>query len=290
MLDGGLTVLVQGETGVGKEVFARDLHRNSGRGQQAFIAINCAALPENLIEAELFGYEEGAFTGARRKGSPGLLRQADGGSLFLDEIGDMPLMLQSRLLRVLQKREVLPLGSGKPQAIDIQLICATHQNLPAMIEAGAFRPDLYYRIAQYSCTLPALREQGDLKPLLRELWARLQGSGSTTPPLEPEIGARLARHTWPGNYRQLQATVRRLHILSANGHQPRRSDLPDDLGTNTCAADVNDLRSHTDQRMHAAMAAAGGNISEAARQLGINRSTLYRRILSAHLAESSADF
>ncbi len=289
MLDGGLPVLVQGETGVGKEVFARNLHRHSARGSKPFIAINCAALPENLIEAELFGYEEGAFTGARRKGAPGLLRQADGGTLFLDEIGDMPALLQSRLLRVLQEREVIPLGGGQPQPIDIQLICATHQDLPAMIAAGSFRADLYYRIAQYCCRLPALRDEDDLAPLIQELWSRLHGPGQSTAPLAADITQRLASHHWPGNYRQLQATLRRLYILSSHGHTPRLTDLPPEIGTDTGPEQPADLRRHTDQRMREAVAEAGGNISAAARRLGINRSTLYRRILHAEASGSSKD-
>jgi transcriptional regulator of acetoin/glycerol metabolism len=173
VLDAQLPVLVQGETGTGKEVFARELQRRSARAGKPFVAVNCAALPEGLIEAELFGYEDGAFTGARKHGSPGLLRQAEGGVLFLDEIGDMPLALQPRLLRVLQERELLPLGGGKPVKLDFALICATHRDLDEAMAERRFRPDLYYRIAQHGVQIPALRVHPDRRAVVQELWARV---------------------------------------------------------------------------------------------------------------------
>src|SRR6185437_7286770 len=173
VLQAGLPVLLQGETGTGKEVFARELHARSTRAGKPFVAVNCAALPEGLIEAELFGYEEGAFTGARRQGSPGLLRQAEGGTLFLDEIGDMPLALQPRLLRVLQERELSPLGGGKPVKLDFALVCASHCELPQAVDAGRFRADLYYRIADHVVTLAPLRQHPDRAAVVDALWQQL---------------------------------------------------------------------------------------------------------------------
>ena len=151
-------------------MFARALHARSARAAKPFVAVNCAALPEGLIEAELFGYEEGAFTGARRQGSPGLLRQAQGGVLFLDEIGDMPLALQPRLLRVLQERELSPLGGGKPVKLDFDLVCATHCDLDAAVEAGRFRADLFYRIAHHRVRLVPLRDSAERGAIVDALW------------------------------------------------------------------------------------------------------------------------
>ncbi|MCW0207910.1 MAG: sigma 54-interacting transcriptional regulator, partial [Achromobacter sp.] len=165
--DAGVSILLQGETGVGKEVFARQLHARGRRAAGPFVAVNCAALPESLIESELFGYEDGAFTGARRQGSKGLLRQAHGGVLFLDEIGDMPLILQSRLLRVLQTREVSPLGAARPVPVDFALVCATHRPLAHEGPDAPVRPDLYFRIAEYTVTLEPLRARADRLELLR---------------------------------------------------------------------------------------------------------------------------
>ncbi|EFV86888.1 fis family Sigma54 specific transcriptional regulator, partial [Achromobacter xylosoxidans C54] len=178
-------------------VFARQLHARSRRAAGPFVAVNCAALPESLIESELFGYEDGAFTGARRQGSKGLLRQAHGGVLFLDEIGDMPLALQSRLLRVLQSREVSPLGAARPVPVDFTLVCATHRPLAHEGADAPVRADLYFRIAEYTVTLAPLRQRADLRELLRAQWAA-QGAG---PVLPAGIEETLVRYAWPGNYR-----------------------------------------------------------------------------------------
>ncbi|WP_024888707.1 MULTISPECIES: sigma-54-dependent Fis family transcriptional regulator [Luteimonas] len=284
VLDAGIPVLVQGETGTGKEVFARALHRAGARAGRPFVAVNCAALPEGLIESELFGYEEGAFTGARRRGSPGLLRQAEGGVLFLDEIGDMPLALQPRLLRVLQDRELTPLGGGRPVKLDFALVCASHRDLAAAVEAGDFRADLYYRLSHHVVRLPALREHADPASLVRALWARM-AQGRT---LAPAALAALAAHPWPGNLRQLDGCLRTLVALTAPGQAIGPELLPAPLRDGAAPAPVpampaaamaaQPLDALTLAAMQAAVAACDGNIARAARRLGISRSTLYRRL------------
>lgn len=284
VLDAGLPVLVQGETGTGKEVFARELHRRSTRAGQPLVAVNCAALPEGLIEAELFGYEEGAFTGARRQGSTGLLRQAQGGVLFLDEIGDMPLALQPRLLRVLQERELSPLGGGRPVKLDFALVCASHRDLPQAVADGRFRADLYYRIADHVVHLPTLRELDERGALLQALWAPM-AQGRV---LQAEVLELLQRQRWPGNLRQLQACLRTLVALSDPGEPITAAHLPADLMSTPLSPQVTaadsacavrgGLRDIAEEVMRQALQAADGNISAAAKQLGISRSTLYRRL------------
>jgi sigma-54 dependent transcriptional regulator, acetoin dehydrogenase operon transcriptional activator AcoR len=294
LLDANIPVLLQGETGVGKEVFARQIHAYSARSDKPFVAVNCAALPESLIEAELFGYEEGAFTGARRHGAKGLLRQADGGVLFLDEIGDMPPGLQARLLRVLQQREVTPLGGGRPVTVDFAVICATHRNLRDLIVTGAFRSDLYFRIAQFTVELPSVRAVGNRAALIRTLWAQLGGT-ETQLALASDSLDLLAQYDWPGNFRQLVGTLRALLIL-AEPNEPLTPDrLPFEI-RGTCAhaantassssemrpaaAGVGRLDEMTRQTMRQALEMSHGNVSQAARRLGVNRSTLYRRLLN----------
>ena len=284
VLDAGLPVLVQGETGTGKEVFARELHRRSTRAGQPLVAVNCAALPEGLIEAELFGYEEGAFTGARRQGSTGLLRQAQGGVLFLDEIGDMPLALQPRLLRVLQERELSPLGGGRPVKLDFALVCASHRDLQQAVADGRFRADLYYRIADHVVHLPTLRELDERGALLQALWAPM-AQGRV---LQAEVLELLQRQRWPGNLRQLQACLRTLVALSGPGEPITAAHLPADLMSTPLSPQVTaadsacavrgGLRDIAEEVMRQALHAADGNISAAAKQLGISRSTLYRRL------------
>lgn len=284
VLDAGLPVLVQGETGTGKEVFARELHRRSTRAGQPLVAVNCAALPEGLIEAELFGYEEGAFTGARRQGSTGLLRQAQGGVLFLDEIGDMPLALQPRLLRVLQERELSPLGGGRPVKLDFALVCASHRDLQQAVADGRFRVDLYYRIADHVVHLPTLRELDERGALLQALWAPM-AQGRV---LQAEVLELLQRQRWPGNLRQLQACLRTLVALSDPGEPITAAHLPADLMSTPLSPQVTaadsacavrgGLRDIAEEVMCQALQAADGNISAAAKQLGISRSTLYRRL------------
>ncbi|MFZ5637015.1 MAG: sigma-54-dependent Fis family transcriptional regulator [Pseudomonadota bacterium] len=282
VLDADLPVLIVGETGTGKEVFARALHARSARAGKPFVAVNCAALPEGLIEAELFGYEEGAFTGARRQGSPGLLRQAQGGVLFLDEIGDMPPVLQPRLLRVLQERELSPLGGGKPVKLDFALVCATHCDLDAAVESGRFRADLYYRIADHRVSLAPLREAEDRHDIVERLWRRMAGRRT----LSHDAHAALAACPWPGNWRQLVACLRTLVALSDDGDAIGLHDLPEHLGSAaggrpahaSASGGIAPLDLLEEAAMRDALAACDGNVVRAAKLLGVNRSTLYRRL------------
>lgn len=291
-IDNGLAVLLQGETGTGKEVLARHIHTRSGRRQGSFIAINCAALPEHLIESELFGYEPGAFTGARREGASGLLRQAHRGILFLDEIGDMPLSLQTRLLRVLQEREVQPLGSEKRVPLDFGLISASHQNLKALVEQGRFRADLYYRLQDMPLTLPPLRQRPDLAWFINKQYQTLGGQ------LDADAAAMLAAHFWPGNYRELRSVLRRLRCQYPAPGLILPAQLPADLTSSTrdefkvapetplaatapaATAPAGSQRLHDVQQamMQQVLQECAGNMTRAARRLGIHRSTLYRRL------------
>ena len=204
-----IPAMLLGETGTGKEAFARALHDYSDRSAKPFVALNCAAIPENLIESELFGYREGAFTGARAKGARGKILQADGGTLFLDEIGDMPLQLQCRLLRVLAEGEVLALGAETPIPVKLNIVCATHQNLPDLVAQGRFREDLYYRLNGAVFHLPPLRERSDIRDVI-ETVLREEGAAMDRPELtlDSEAMKALEDHDWPGNIRQLRHAVR----------------------------------------------------------------------------------
>ncbi len=286
LLDADIPLLLQGETGTGKEVVARALHQRSQRGKAAFVAVNCAALPEHLIESELFGYMPGAFTGARREGATGLLREADGGTLFLDELGDMPLGMQSRLLRVLQEREVTPLGGSRSHAIDITVIAATHRDLAGAVARGEFRADLYYRIAQATLRLPALRNHLDPATLIRQLWHAL-GAEQIPMRLHPELVEALSAMPWPGNMRQLVGLLRSFLALGEKGATLTRDDLPADLknplastlATGAMPTDLSgSLQSIEQQAIDVAIASCDGNVAAAARKLGVSRSTIYRRL------------
>ncbi|ANB17014.1 sigma-54-dependent Fis family transcriptional regulator [Dokdonella koreensis] len=279
LLDADLPFALIGETGTGKEVFAREIHRRSRRGSGRLVAVNCAAFPEGLIEAELFGYVGGAFTGARREGAAGLLREAHGGVLFLDEIGDMPLTLQSRFLRVLQERAVAPLGGGPAVPVDFSIICATHRDLEAEVAAGRFRADLYFRIAQHVVRLRPVRALDDRAGLIRHLWRALGGEAAGLA-IGAEAMAVLCAAPWPGNYRQLAGTLRALCVLAPAPvigveHLPaelRRVGAPPPV-----AADEG-LQAIAESAMRRALAECDGNVSAAARRLGVSRSTLYRRL------------
>ncbi len=219
-------MVVEGETGTGKEVFARAAHAACARAQKPFVAVNCAALPETLIEAEFVRLRARRLHGRSAHGAKGLLRQAEGGLLFLDEIGDMPLALQSRLLRALQEREVLPVGGTRPVPVDFALICATHRDLSRMVEEGAFRADLFYRIAPYRVRLAPLRDRPDRLALVRALWARSEGPARNVT-LSPSCEAALAEAEWPGNLRQLAACLKALAVLAEAGEVLGVEDLPE---------------------------------------------------------------
>jgi transcriptional regulator of acetoin/glycerol metabolism len=273
ILNAGLALCISGETGCGKEYFSQRLFEESYRRQGNFVAINCAALPENLIESELFGYAPGAFTGANPKGYLGKIREADGGVLFLDEIGDMPLNLQTRLLRVLQEKTVTPLGSRISYAVDFSLICASHQDLAQQVAAGAFREDLMYRIQEFNLRILPLRQRAHLEGFILNLWREL-GAESRGIRLTAETIAVLARYPWPGNVRQLLSTLKVLLALADDGELITPDALPEQFGIeattpDTCAAP---------QEMLDAIRHANGNISLAAKRLGVSRSTLYRKM------------
>lgn len=287
LLDADVPVLVWGETGTGKEVFARESHRKSARAGKPFVAVNCAALPETLMEAELFGYQPGAFTGARPGGSKGHLREADGGVLFLDEIGELPLALQTKLLRVLQEREIVPLGGGRAVPVDFTLICATNRNLAEQTRTGAFRSDLYFRIAQYTIELKPLRKREDRALLLDHLWDTL-GARTHGISLSSDCAHRLSSYEWPGNFRQLVGCLRAMIALSEPGDvleidalPPEiRVEIPGDHASPQASLESAPatLDAITVTAMHDALRSAKGNVSLAARMLGISRSTFYRRL------------
>lgn len=296
-----IAVLIQGESGVGKEVFARALHASGPRRAGPFVAINCAAIPEHLIESELFGHVAGAFTGARKEGSLGRLREAHGGTLFLDEIGDMPLPLQTRLLRVLQDRSVTPVGAGHAVPVDFCLISATHCQLLQAAEQGRFRHDLYYRLNGLTVQLPALRERTDFAALTAQLLADLATEQGLPHPVQvaPDLLQRLAAHPWPGNLRQYASVLRTACAMLAEdentlGWEHLGDDIVQALQTAAPplsarlpglttprpvpAAAVLSLQELSSAAIDQALQSARGNVSQAARQLGISRQTLYRKL------------
>lgn len=288
IVDKPIPLLIQGESGVGKELFARAVHDSGPRSKGPFVAINCAALPENLIEAELFGYAPGAFTGARREGGLGRLREAHVGTLFLDEIGDMPLTMQTRLLRVLQERQVTPLGGGRPVDVDFALICATHCKLREMADQGLFRSDLYYRINGLTVQLPALRERTDFQALTERLLTHIDPERHLH--LAPDLLARLSRYPWPGNLRQYAGMLRTASaMLDPHEDCIGWQHLPDDMVeafavlmqpvTPEVAGDSSqNLEALSRVAIRQALESSCGNISQAARRLGISRQTLYRKL------------
>ncbi|MGH8352511.1 MAG: sigma-54-dependent Fis family transcriptional regulator [Pseudomonas sp.] len=274
-------LLLNGETGSGKEAFAKAVHQASSRAAKAFVALNCAAIPESLIESELFGYRGGSFTGARKEGMRGKLQQADGGTLFLDEIGDMPLALQTRLLRVLEERRVVPIG-GEPMAVDVRIISATHRALPERVAAGSFREDLYYRLNGLVLDLPPLRARGDKAELLAHLLAEEARGQSIR--LDEVARQALLAYAWPGNVRQLRNVLRTLAALCEDG-VVRLADLPAEIrvAPPAFAAPMPEppANSLDDAERSALLGALEGqrwHISRAAEQLGISRNTLYRKL------------
>ncbi|NWE16453.1 sigma-54-dependent Fis family transcriptional regulator [Pseudomonas yamanorum] len=278
LLEKDIPLLIHGETGVGKEVFVKALHQASSRSQQAFIAVNCAAIPAELVESELFGYEKGAFTGANQKGSIGLIRKADKGTLFLDEIGDMPLPTQARLLRVLQERCVQPVGSSELFPVDLRIISATNRSLREQVQLGRFREDLYYRIGGLTLELPPLRERTDKQALFKQLWQQhrepTQWAG-----LSNEVLALFEQHPWPGNLRQV-SSVLQVALAMAEEQPIRAEHLPDDFFVDLNGVVSEPAGERLDDSMDLAqrLKAAGGNISHLARELGVSRNTLYKRL------------
>jgi transcriptional regulator of acetoin/glycerol metabolism len=290
-----VSVMIQGATGTGKELFARALHVASGRSP--FVALNCAAIPESLIESELFGYKSGAFTGARREGMKGTILQASGGTLFLDEIGDMPLALQTRLLRVLEEHEVVPLGAEKPMKVDLRVICASHQNLRSMISRGQFREDLYYRLNGITLELPRLAERTDKDRLIRSLLGAETSDGRPVA-IETDAFQCLLDYDWPGNIRELRNVIRTA-LAICDGGVVRLRDLPSEVRNGASGPNATELRSPVFETADAGVSDSGhslppieaaerqalvkairtteGNMARAATLLQVSRSTLYRR-------------
>ncbi|CAN7586473.1 sigma-54-dependent Fis family transcriptional regulator [Trinickia sp. LjRoot230] len=278
-----ISILVTGETGAGKEVFARAIHASGPRCGKPFVAVNCGAIPEQLIESELFGYLPGAFTGARSKGARGKIASADSGTLFLDEIGDMPLSLQTRLLRVLADGEVTPLGSDSPTRVDVDVICATHRNLSRMVADGTFREDLYYRLAGATFNVPPLRERTDIRDVIDAVFREEAESIAPALTLDASVIEGLCTFPWPGNVRQLRNVLRYACAVCESGNVELRH-LPRDLSSllalrtqrQTCSlrADAADERA----RIVAALALHDWKVQAATRALGMSRATLYRRM------------
>ena len=272
-----INVLVLGETGVGKGVLAAELHRSSARASGPFVSLNCVEIPESLLEAELFGYEKGIFTGAV-SAKPGLIDGADGGTLFLDEVGEMPLSIQVKLLRVLEERQVRRLGSVKAHPVDIRVVSATNVDLQAAVEAGRFRRDLYFRLDGISVTVPPLRERtGEIEGLVNLFLEQAAGqAGRGVPELTPEAWAAVRRYSWPGNVRELRNAIERAVVLCTSGvitpellpsekpHTTLYAEAPRPLGER--------------ERIEEALLRCGGNQTRAAKELGVSRRTLVSRL------------
>ena len=286
MADRPASVLITGESGVGKDLFARALHYHSARRGGPFVAINCAAIPDSLLESELFGYERGAFTDARQA-KAGLFQAASGGTIFLDEIGEMPQGLQVKLLRVLEDHRVRPIGATQETAVDVRVVAATNTDLEAAIASGRFRADLYYRIATVTIAIPPLRDRpDDIAILARHFAARAAAeSGRKALVIGDDAIELLTRHPWPGNVRELQNAIQHAIVL-CRGDRITRDDLPPRIAGGI--AERINLEAAVTQRMplehlereyiRATLAAVGGNKSECAAILGIDRKTLYRKL------------
>lgn len=287
------SVLIRGESGTGKEVLARALHRASPRADKPFIAVNCAAIPDNLLESELFGHEKGAFTGAAAR-HQGLIAQADGGTLFLDEIGDMPLALQVKLLRVLQEREVRPLGASKPIAVDVRLISATHRDLELLISDGLFREDLFYRLNVLTLQLPALSERREDIPLLAQhfLSQVCERYGKEVAGFAPDAMEYLCSLRWSGNIRQLANAVEQCCVLSTAGLIPLslvQKAVSDGMASIPTLAEAR--RQFEREYLEKLLRVTSGNASVAARIADRNRTEFYR-LLQKHdlVAAAFKDF
>lgn len=287
-----IPIMIEGESGTGKELLAHALHHAGPRRHGPFIPVNCASIPEGLIESELFGYQEGAFTGARRKGHAGKIREADKGTLFLDEIGEMPLQLQARLLRVLQDRKVTPLGGTGSYQVDLTVICATNRRVRDAVAAGTFREDLYYRLNGMLLTLPGLRDREDKLLLAGKILEGLCG-GEKKASIHPGVLDIFGRHPWPGNIRQMHNVLRTAVALLGDRHEITADDLPEDFldqfgreagregalcrdgGATGHAALLAEMEA---RHISSTLDRTGGNIAAAARLMGIGRNTLYRKL------------
>jgi DNA-binding NtrC family response regulator len=288
----GATILLTGETGTGKELFAQMIHQNSRRAKGPFIPVHCAAIPANLLESELFGHEKGAFTGAHERRA-GRFESADGGTLFLDEIGEIDPATQVKLLRFLESRTIERLGSHKPLALDLRLVCATNRDLEAMVSEGKFREDLYYRLAVVPLRLPSLRERQDDIPLLLNHYLRrfAKENNLELPRLTPAAMAVLSHHPWPGNIRELRNAAENLVVLHA-GREVAPADLdaryrtpsptpprtPTE-GAESASPSSLDRAANEKHLLKEALARAGGNRTQAAELMGISRRTLHRKLL-----------
>jgi two-component system NtrC family response regulator len=273
-----VSVLLLGASGTGKEVLARGLHAASLRKDGPFVAINCGAIPDNLLEAELFGYERGAFTGAV-KTTEGKIELAQGGTLFLDEVGDIPQPLQVKLLRFIQERVIERVGGRKSIEVDTRIICATHRNLKKMIADGSFRDDLYYRIAEVSISIPPLRErEGDAALLANHFLKKFGDRPGAPTRFSPGALAAINLHSWPGNVRELENRIKRA-VIMADGPAISAADLDLGEGPDVALLTLRDARMASDRRaISAALTAVSGSISQAAKVLGISRPTLYDMI------------
>ena len=271
------TTLLLGESGTGKEVLAKALHELSPRGKGSFVAINCAAIPENLLESELFGYEKGAFTGAAKQ-TLGKIEVANEGTLFLDEIGDLPMPLQAKLLRFLQERVIERVGGRQEILIDVRVICATHRGLPDMIKDGSFREDLYYRLSEISIQIPAVRErEGDAVLLVRafiEKFSREQNK--KVPGLSQDALLAIENYDWPGNVREMENKVKRAVIMQ-DGSQATAEDLElEDIETDNMPFNLREVREEAERKaLLRALNHVNGNIAQGAEILGVSRPTLY---------------
>ncbi|MEI6386607.1 MAG: sigma-54 dependent transcriptional regulator [Spirochaetota bacterium] len=279
------SVLIEGETGSGKELVAQALHHQSSRRTGPFIVVDCGSISESLIESELFGHVKGAYTGAHES-DMGLFRSAEGGTVFLDEVGEMPMFLQVKLLRVIQEREVRPVGSARSQHVDIRVIAATNRRLDEQVKRGGFREDLFYRLAVVTLAVPPLRERsGDMPPLSAFFLKRLRNDATAVQGIAPETMACLERHVWPGNVRELENVIRRALVLS-KGPLLQPEDLPPDFRHGklreaevAVAETTKDrLESYEKEAVLNALEKSGGSRRQAARLLGIGEATLYRKL------------
>ncbi|HHY04759.1 MAG TPA: sigma 54-interacting transcriptional regulator [Thermoanaerobacterales bacterium] len=277
------TILITGESGTGKEVFANAIHEISDRRDNNFIKINCAAIPENILESELFGYEEGAFTGAKRGGKAGKFELAHGGTILLDEIGDMSLNMQAKILRVLQEKEVMRVGGYKANKIDVRIIAATNQNLQEKIKKGEFREDLYFRLNVVNLNLPALRERPDDIKTLCDYFITIYNKkfGIYVEQIEDDALQHMIKYPWPGNVRELRNAIERAYNF-VNGNTIKTEHLPSKIINQQMFSRVGDLNKILDdverRSILEALETTKGNKSRAAKILGINRSGLYQKL------------